>query len=169
MIKPDILEALEREGLELHKAGSLYKALCPLHNESTPSFTVRQDKQSFCCYGCGKSGDIVDFIKYKYNMTFKEALDYLKIKGGQPGKDYNNKKDLLARFRKWERAQFLSLVKEYRDLIWEIENVKVDWELEVKYNYYHRLPVVEWQLDVLIEGSNEDKNKLRRWRDEKEK
>ena len=40
------------------KAGSNYKALCPFHNEKTPSFTINITKQNYVCYGCGKRGDV---------------------------------------------------------------------------------------------------------------
>ena len=46
----------------LEPAGTTYKCLCPFHDEDTPSFHVDPDKNTFCCYGCGKKGDVFDFV-----------------------------------------------------------------------------------------------------------
>ena len=47
---------------KLLKSGTNYKSLCPFHEEKTPSFTVNVQKQSYICYGCGKSGDIFSYV-----------------------------------------------------------------------------------------------------------
>ena len=44
--------------LRLIKSGANYKALCPFHNEKTPSFTINPEKNTFKCFGCGIAGDI---------------------------------------------------------------------------------------------------------------
>jgi hypothetical protein len=161
MIKPDIVSVLTQEGIELKQHGKLYTAKCCFHDERTASLTVWPSDQRFKCFGCGESGDVIDFIQKLKEMSFLEAQEYLSIKSSPGGqKERETKKDLLARYKKWERERFLKLVKEYKDLIWEIENVKLDWELDVKSNFYHRLPVVEWQLDIFIEGTEKDKFNL---------
>ena len=53
------------EYVDLKKAGSSFKGLCPFHNEKTPSFTVDRKKQLFHCFGCGAGGDVVSFIMQK--------------------------------------------------------------------------------------------------------
>ena len=63
--------------LRLIKSGNSYKALCPFHNEKTPSFTINQEKNTFNCFGCGKSGDIFTFVMEKYKVDFKESLHIL--------------------------------------------------------------------------------------------
>ncbi len=73
--------------LRLIKSGSNYKALCPFHNEKTPSFTINQEKNSFNCFGCGVSGDIFSYIMEKYKIDFKEAL---KILANEVGVDFKN-------------------------------------------------------------------------------
>lgn len=50
-------------------------ALCPFHNERTPSFDVR--KNFYHCYGCGVSGDVIDLAMKLRNLTFKQAVDSL--------------------------------------------------------------------------------------------
>ena len=162
MIKPDIITIMEEEGLELRQHGRIYTAKCCFHEERTPSLTVWPDKQRFECFGCGAGGDVIDFIRKLNNCTFKEALGYLRIKGDSPGgsREREAKRDLLARYKKWEREEFLKLVAEYKNLIWEIENIKLDWEMDVKYNFYHRLPIVEWKMEVLTSGTERDKFEL---------
>ena len=63
--------------LKLIKSGNSYKALCPFHNEKTPSFTINQEKNTFNCFGCGKSGDIFTYVMEKYKINFKESLKIL--------------------------------------------------------------------------------------------
>lgn len=62
----------------LKKAGSTYKACCPFHNESTPSFVVDPNKQSWRCYGaCADGGDIFSFAQRYYGWEFRQALEEL--------------------------------------------------------------------------------------------
>ena len=51
------------EYLSIKPAGSgSFKALCPFHNEKTPSFHISRDKQIWHCFGCAKGGDLYAFI-----------------------------------------------------------------------------------------------------------
>ena len=70
------------EYVDLKKAGSSYKGLCPFHNEKTPSFTVDKKKQLFHCFGCGAGGDVVSFIMQKEGLSYPESLKYLGQKAG---------------------------------------------------------------------------------------
>lgn len=51
--------------------------LCPFHKENTPSFSVTPNNKKWYCFGCGRGGDIVDFIKLYHNVEFKEAFRIL--------------------------------------------------------------------------------------------
>ncbi|MDF2676209.1 MAG: primase [Bacillota bacterium] len=63
--------------LPLKKAGANYNTNCPFHKEKTPSFVVSPQKQIYHCFGCGESGNSLNFLmKYK-NYTFVEAAEYL--------------------------------------------------------------------------------------------
>src|SRR3989338_4839242 len=70
------------EYVELKPAGVNQKGLCPFHQEKSPSFMVNRERQSFKCFGCGKSGDIFSFIEEIEGMEFVEALRYLAVKAG---------------------------------------------------------------------------------------
>ena len=68
--------------VSLQRAGRGLKALCPFHNEKTPSFTVAADKQIFHCFGCGAGGDVFKFVQLRENVDFKEALAILAARAG---------------------------------------------------------------------------------------
>jgi DNA primase len=65
------------EFVQLKKRGVNYLGLCPFHNEKTPSFTVSPSKEIFKCFGCGKSGNSVNFIMEHEHLSYPEALKFL--------------------------------------------------------------------------------------------
>ena len=68
--------------LKLDKAGRNFKALCPFHEEKTPSFFVFPERQSWRCFGCGQGGDLVSFVMKKEGLDFSEALKMLADRAG---------------------------------------------------------------------------------------
>ncbi|MBM3708086.1 MAG: hypothetical protein FJW69_07090 [Actinobacteria bacterium] len=63
---------------DLKKIGSgKYRGLCIFHKEKAPSLTVYEDTQSFFCFGCGKGGDVINFIMLAEDLSFKEAIIFL--------------------------------------------------------------------------------------------
>ncbi len=61
----------------LKKSGANFKTKCPFHEENTPSFTVSPSKQIFKCFGCGKGGNIFNFLMEYEKITFPEAVQKL--------------------------------------------------------------------------------------------
>src|SRR5690349_3086902 len=61
----------------LRRAGKLYKACCPFHQEKTPSFTVTPERGSWKCFGCGKGGNGFMFLVEKEGVSFPEAVRQL--------------------------------------------------------------------------------------------
>ncbi len=70
------------ETVALKKTGRNFKALCPFHNEKTPSFIVSAERQIWRCFGCGKGGDIFSFIMELEQLEFPEALKILADRAG---------------------------------------------------------------------------------------
>jgi DNA primase len=63
--------------IELRPSGSNLVGLCPFHDEQIPSFTVYSSTGKFYCYGCGKRGDVINFLREKESLNFQQALDAL--------------------------------------------------------------------------------------------
>ena len=86
MIPPEIIqdvietakiEEVVGEVVQLKRRGTNLIGLCPFHNEKTPSFTVSPSKNIFKCFGCGKAGDPVTFLREHESMTFEDAIRWL--------------------------------------------------------------------------------------------
>lgn len=92
--------------LPLKRAGTNYVALCPFHNEKTPSFTVTPQKQMFYCFGCQKGGGAFRFVMDYENTDFVTAVRKLADRAGviipeesadpQEAQRYSTRKRLLA-------------------------------------------------------------------------
>ncbi|MFZ2975392.1 MAG: DNA primase [Candidatus Moraniibacteriota bacterium] len=80
------------EYIRLDKAGANWRALCPFHNEKSPSFMVNEEKQFWHCFGCQKSGDIFAFVMEMEGVEFREALKSLAEKAGVKLQSYNPQK-----------------------------------------------------------------------------
>jgi DNA primase len=70
------------EAVQLKKAGTTYKGLCPFHGEKTPSFVVTPARESWHCFGCGEGGDIFSFVMRRDSLSFPEALKRLAARAG---------------------------------------------------------------------------------------
>src|SRR5437667_70597 len=70
------------EYVRLKKTGKNYSGLCPFHQEKTPSFTVSPIKQIFYCFGCGKGGDVYNFVMDMEKCEFPEAVKLVAEKCG---------------------------------------------------------------------------------------
>ncbi|MBR1481236.1 MAG: DNA primase, partial [Paludibacteraceae bacterium] len=56
--------------LTLKKSGSGFMCNCPFHQEKTPSFHIYPARNIYKCFGCGKGGGVVSFLKEKEGMSF---------------------------------------------------------------------------------------------------
>ena len=82
---------LVSEHADLKRQGRLYKALCPFHNENTPSFIVDAEKNIWRCFGaCSVGGDIFSFLMKKENISFVDSLKYFSKKLGISDKSFNS-------------------------------------------------------------------------------
>jgi DNA primase len=71
--RADIVEVIGRH-LTLKKSGNGFWALCPFHNEKTPSFHVEPERQIYHCFGCGEGGDLFGFRMRVESLEFPEAI-----------------------------------------------------------------------------------------------
>jgi len=91
MIEKDVIEAIknsidiksyiESRGIALKKHGKGYIGLCPFHNDTNPSFSVTPSEKIWHCFGCGKSGNVFQFVQELDNIDFKEAIKQLSTHG----------------------------------------------------------------------------------------
>jgi len=79
--KLDIVEVI-REYVNVKAVGANFQALCPFHNEKTPSFVISPEKQIWHCFGCGRGGDVLSFVMEKEGLGFMETLRLLAPKAG---------------------------------------------------------------------------------------
>ena len=63
--------------IQLRPSGSNFAGLCPFHEDRIPSFTVYPATGTFHCYGCGKHGDVISFLREREGLNFNQALDAL--------------------------------------------------------------------------------------------
>lgn len=78
----DLAELFQTFGIEVVRRGRGCKALCPFHEEKTPSLSIDTKKGLYHCFGCGKSGDHVTFLQEHARLSFTEALAQLQQYAG---------------------------------------------------------------------------------------
>ena len=97
--------ALVGQYLTLKKSGhDSLTGLCPFHQEKTGSFSVSPSKQVFYCFGCGKGGDAITFLRELEHLSYVEAIERL---AGVAGVSLRFEGDSPAERRKAERRKAL--------------------------------------------------------------
>ena len=71
------LPAIVAASVKLLRAGSEWKACCPLHPDRSPSFTIFDGGVRFHCFGCGASGDVLDYLQQLHGVSLPEAASML--------------------------------------------------------------------------------------------
>lgn len=101
--------------ITLKKKGINYIACCPFHNEKTPSFIVNPARGSYKCFGCGKSGDAIEFLREHEAMSYSEALTYIAghynipVKQNGQDREYSEtekRRDGIFAVLKWAKDHF---------------------------------------------------------------
>ncbi|MEQ8764486.1 MAG: DNA primase [Planctomycetota bacterium] len=77
----DIIDVIG-DRIPLKRRGHSFWAPCPFHQEKTPSFHVRADRQFYHCFGCNAGGDVIRFVQEFDKLTFGEALETLAARAG---------------------------------------------------------------------------------------
>jgi DNA primase len=75
-----LLEYLQRHNWRSRRVGAQpeFVGLCPLHQETRPSFYVNTGKNLFYCHGCGRGGDLIRFVQLWLDLSFQQSLAYLR-------------------------------------------------------------------------------------------
>ena len=101
--------------IPLNKKGVNYTGCCPFHSEKTPSFMVSSARNIFKCFGCGKSGDSIEFLKEHEQMSYPEALRYIAGKyhieleestESSADSEVRNQKESILAALKWATLHF---------------------------------------------------------------
>jgi DNA primase len=71
------LVAVVSERTQLRKQGSRFMGRCPFHEERTASFSVNAHDKLFYCFGCGRGGDLISFVRETENLDFAGAIEWL--------------------------------------------------------------------------------------------
>ncbi|HRW58201.1 MAG TPA: DNA primase [Chlamydiales bacterium] len=77
----DLVEVLSSH-IQLQRSGSSYKAICPFHDEKTPSFVVQKGDTHYHCFGCQAHGDAIQFLMTYMKLGFVDAVEMLAEKFG---------------------------------------------------------------------------------------
>lgn len=77
----DIVDVIS-ERIPVRKAGRNYRALCPFHDEKTPSFNINPERQIYHCFGCGVGGNAITFVMEYDKIGFVEAVRELADRAG---------------------------------------------------------------------------------------
>lgn len=72
-----IQDVVAAEGIELHRTGRSFMGCCPFHDDSTASLSVAGVPDKFHCFGCGASGDVIDFVARLHGLGFRDAVAHL--------------------------------------------------------------------------------------------
>ncbi len=85
--KCDIVSIISQY-IPLSKKSNKYFGCCPFHNEKTASFCVNPDGQYYHCFGCGVSGNVINFVQEMESLSFIDAVKYLADKVGMALPEY---------------------------------------------------------------------------------
>jgi DNA primase len=77
----DLVELIS-EVTTVKRSGRSFMAVCPFHQEKTPSMSVDRGRGLYHCFGCGKGGDVFSFVQETQGVEFGDALEMLAAKSG---------------------------------------------------------------------------------------
>ncbi|MDT8429375.1 MAG: DNA primase [Pseudomonadales bacterium] len=107
--RADIVDVIDKR-VKLRKTGKNYSALCPFHQEKSPSFSVEPDKQFYYCFGCGAGGNVLGFVMAYEQKDFPQAVETLAADYGlsvprqESGEDTRRKQEHEELFAVMQRA-----------------------------------------------------------------
>jgi DNA primase len=119
----DMLEVVSGRTQLRRASGSRYVGRCPFHEEKTPSFSVNPVEKLYYCFGCGKGGDIVSFVRETESLDFVGAIEWLGERFRVP-LEYEQASPRVEAERK-RRERTLTLLEQtaayFERLLWDTE------------------------------------------------
>lgn len=109
--KCDITEVIGSY-IKLERRGYNYWACCPFHHEKTPSFSINAADRYYHCFGCGKSGDVITFVKEYENVDFNQAVQILAARAGLEVPAFDDKAAEEAAARKKKKDKLSDLMRD---------------------------------------------------------
>jgi DNA primase len=114
------IEEVVGDYVKLKRSGSGMGGLCPFHNEKTPSFKVSPSLGIYKCFGCGRGGNVVDFVMELEKMSYPEALRHLASKYHIEIDEENTNKEELSEQVRLREGLYVALdfaAKYFNDLL----------------------------------------------------
>ena len=162
-----VRQAAEHYGLQVSRNGM---ALCPFHNDRHPSLYVSDDH--YHCFACGEHGDVIDLTAKLFDLRLYDAARKL-ASDFHLAPDKPLPESIRQKWKQKTKAQQLreneqlcfSVLNEYRRLL-------LDWKkryapqapedsLDKRFvEACHRLPWVEYQLDILLQGDSYERSEV---------
>ncbi|WP_343189125.1 DNA primase [Buchnera aphidicola (Chaitoregma tattakana)] len=133
VLKTNIVDIVSSK-IQIIKRGKNFYAICPFHNEKTPSFSISLEKQFYYCFGCNVHGNVIDFLMNYEKMSFLESIKELSMLNGMkiPTKNIKYKKQCEKIYYEKKKLHNIlyKLSKKYINNIYEKKNVQVRKYLE---------------------------------------
>jgi len=91
-------QLIESVGIRINRTGF---CVCPFHADTDASLKVYDDGRGWCCFGCHKGGDVINFASLYYGLGFRETISRLNadFNLGLEDSDSSDSNALLARVR----------------------------------------------------------------------
>lgn len=156
--RADIVQVAYRMNIQLNNH---LKAKCPFHKEKTASFSINKEKQIFKCFGCGMGGDCITLVSnllnvnaYESAKTINELLglgvDFNKKTSSYELEKYKHQQLIKEEYKKWQLKAFGILCNYYHYLCDTNDLVEK----------YQNIDKIDYFLEVLREGSEEEKKQF---------
>ena len=119
----DMVEVVSARTQLRRASGSRYMGRCPFHEERTPSFSVNPVDKLYYCFGCGKGGDLISFVRETENLDFVGAVEWLAERFRVPLEYEEASPRIEAARRRRERLYALleQTASYFERLLWEGE------------------------------------------------
>ncbi|MGL5617707.1 MAG: DNA primase [Metamycoplasmataceae bacterium] len=160
----DIVEVVG-EFINLSKVGKNYKGICTVHNDTSPSLSVSQEKQFFKCFSCGISGNVITFLEKYQGMSKKEAIIFLAKKYDINYDDFeyvensrynDNQKDIIKVFNDiTQKFSYDLTFRENKNAIDFLKSRNINHKMQEMFSIGYAKPVkVEGYKEFLLKKNN---------------